>query len=113
LSSRGYSCGFQVGVLHDDHVARGGGKTGAQRRALALVDLMINDAGYERLDLGAENVPGAVGRTVVDHDDLLVRHRRGADRVHNGADGFALVVAGDDDRKLHAEEAVTLAPAPG
>ena len=38
---------------------------------------------------------------------------RGPDGVDDGADGFALVVAGDDDRKLHAEQADTLAPVPG
>ena len=92
---------LEVGVLHDDHVARGGGEPGAERGALSLVEIMEDDLVDQRHDLGAEQVAGAVARAVVDDDDLLVLDRGGPDAVDDGADGLGLVVARDDDRELH------------
>ncbi len=93
---------FEIGVLNDNGVARGGGDPGAKGGAFALVDLVVNDFGDERGDLVAQDVAGAVVRAVVDDDDLLVGDWGGADAVDDGADGLRLVVAGDDDGEFHA-----------
>jgi len=92
---------FEIGVLHDDHVAGRQGKTGAQRRAFALVDIVVDNSVDQRGDLGAEGVSGAVDGTVVDNDDLLLGNWCGADAVHDGSNRAHLVVAGDDDGKFH------------
>ena len=94
---------FEVGVLDDDSVAGGGSDAGAERGTFTLVDVVVDDFGDERGDFGAEDFAGAVGRAVIDDDDFLFRDGGGADAIDDGADGFCLVVAGDDDGEFHAE----------
>ena len=94
---------FEVGVLDYDRVASGGCDAGAQRSAFALVDFVVDDFGDKRGDLGAKQVAGAVTRAVVYDDDFLVSHGRGANPVHDGADGLGLIVTGYDDGEFHAK----------
>ena len=99
------SCGIlrgvvlEVGVLDDDDLAGGVPEPGAQRGALALVDLVEDDrqVGVARSHL-AEDLAGAVGRAVVDDDDLLA-DRDGADPAEDLVDRLLLVVDRDDDRE--------------
>ena len=93
---------FEVGVLDDDGVAGGGRDAAAQGGAFALVDLVVDDFGDEWGNLGAKQVAGAVTRAIVDDDDFLVSHRRGADPVYDGANGLGLVVTRYDDGEFHA-----------
>ena len=90
---------FEVGILHDDDVAGGGGEAGAERGALALVDLMVNNPGEFAFDLVAQDVAGPVGRTIVHDQDFLPLDRRGPDGGEDGMDGLPLVEAGNDDGK--------------
>ena len=94
---------FEVGVLDDDSVAGGSGDAGSERGAFALIDVVVDYFGDERGDLGAEDFAGAVGRAVIDDDDLHRGYGSGADAIDDGADGLRLVIAGDDDGEFHAE----------
>jgi hypothetical protein len=78
-----------VAVHGDDDVALGGGVAGLVCVAVAFTILGDDARPGRGRDLG-----GAVGRVVVDHDDLVDdrRHLR-----HDGGDAVLLVVAWDDD----------------
>ena len=89
---------LQVGVLDDHDPAGGPGESRAQRRPLAQVPPVPQDAeALVPLHLG-QHVAGAVRAAVVDHDDFLGN----ADRP-NAPDDLAnrpfLVVNGNDHRK--------------
>jgi hypothetical protein len=86
---------LEVGVLDDHVLGRGLGEPPAQRRALALVVGLEEHPDAGVVEPG-EHVAGAVGRAVVDDDDLG-RPRRGHDLVDHGRDRRPLVVAGHDD----------------
>ena len=47
-------------------------EAGPECAALALVDLVMDDFAYERRDLLIEDIAGAVGTLIIDHDDLFV-----------------------------------------
>ena len=76
-----------------------------KRRALALV-VVLQD---EPIDAGnaaaLQEVARPVGGAIVDDDDLLRLIGRLAYRLHDSADRFQLVVAGNDDRELHCASA--------
>ena len=93
---------LQVGVLHDDDVAGAVLEALAQRRALAQVLRLVEDADVVVLLLeSARGCRGAVGRAVVDEDDLL-RDRTAWTRRTSSRQPALLVVDGDDDRQLEA-----------
>jgi hypothetical protein len=102
---------LQVGVLHDDHVPRGGGQGGPDRLPLApVLGLQHEAVDVARLVEGDEALPGAVGRAVVDADDLLL-HRRGVDALEDGLDRVQLVVHGDQHRQVTVPGPAASAPA--
>ena len=69
---------FQVGVLNQQDVARGPIETGAHRRALALIAIVV-DHDRARLALfGLEQFARPIGGAVVDDDDFIGQ----ADRAH-------------------------------
>src|SRR5262249_43212525 len=86
---------------------RGGGEPGPQRRALAAVAFVAQHAVDPPRELRRDDLPGRVGRRVVDQDDLLVGRLGGAHGVDQRLDGPLLVEAGDDDRNAHAYSSVT------
>jgi len=51
---------FEIDVLDHDHVAGGGGETGAKRGAFALVYVMVDQAIHLRSDLGFQQIAGVV-----------------------------------------------------
>ncbi len=91
---------FEIGVLDRDEIARYVAEARAQRRPLALIDLVGDDTdlgmpGRERAGPGQ----AVVARGVVDDHDLEGPRRR-RDRSDAGDAGLecgGLVVAGDDD----------------
>nr|WP_205699846.1 hypothetical protein [Conexibacter sp. SYSU D00693] len=90
---------LEVGVLDDDEVARGGGEALADRGALAAVDVAADDLdprvpGGELL----QDAQGAVGRGVVDDDELtLDRTGRLEQPGEDGGEVALLVEDRDDD----------------
>ncbi len=91
---------LQVGVLDDDHVARGRRDPAPDAGALAPVLRVVHQdldlaRGLEVLEDGA----GAVAGGVVDGDDLDVE-RHGAHLVDQRTDGGRLVKDRDDDGQL-------------
>src|SRR5690606_15625886 len=93
---------FEIGVLHDYGVAGRVRETGAQRRALALITLVVNHLVYQRLNLRLDKLARAVGRVVVDDDDLLVGNRGRSHGLHDAFNRGHLVVTGNYDTELHA-----------
>ena len=90
---------FEVGVLDDDDVAARLGDAAADGRPLPLVHRLEDVADLRPLlRERRDDVARAVGRAVVDDDDLLLdRHRpHPAQQLRHRR---ALVVAGDDDGK--------------
>ena len=82
----------EVGVEEHDDGGVGGGHARLQGLALARLRL-VDDPGA----VGRGHRRGAVGRAVVDHDDLVDQggvERREHDRAHRGG-----LVAGGDDRR--------------
>jgi hypothetical protein len=100
---------LQVRVLNDHHVAPDLGKTGAQRRAFALIAVVVKGPDIViLLDQPVQDVPGAVRRRIVHGDDFLVV--RGL--LHQPEDllqGVFLVVNRNDDAQLHVS---LMAPVP-
>lgn len=90
---------FQIGVLDQHDVARGGGETGAQRRALALVHLVEQHFQVRiRLSQLVQHFPRAVAGTVVHEQDFLFH--ADVDRPHEIDDlgnRRRFVVDGDHD----------------
>ena len=91
---------LQVGVLDDDDVALRLREAGPQRRALALVALVVEDAHVIALD-PVHDLARAIGRGVV-HDDDFLAVRRGLDLPDDLGDEVLLVVNRDDDREQRA-----------
>ena len=88
---------LEVGVLHD-HVLGGGlGEPPPQRRTLALV-VRLQQHPDRGVGQAGQDLAGAVGRAVVDDDDLARPGRR-EHLVDDGGDRRPLVEAGDDDRQ--------------
>ena len=94
---------FQVGVLGDDDVARDVGEACSQRGPLPAVPLVVHHP--ESIPPPPFPIPepltGSVRRAVVHQDDLFLQ-LQGHDLPEDLLDGFALVVDGHDDGKLHA-----------
>ena len=89
---------FEVGILHDDHVARGGLDRGADRRALAAVDRVAPHLVDASLGVQpVEDLAAAIARGVVDADDLLV-DRHGANLLDQRFEGAGFVVHRNQDR---------------
>jgi hypothetical protein len=93
-----------VRVGPDDDVAVGHPAPDPAGRAGAAVAGERHDAqrGHPRLD-GAQHREGAVGRGVVDREDLVAQPgggQGGVDPVQLGLDVLGLVVAGQDDGAL-------------
>ena len=86
---------LEVGVLDEHELGGGEREAGAQRRALALVVVVEHDADT-LVGHTDEQVAGAVGRAIVDDEDLgdPRRFEHALDERH---DGRVLVVAGHDD----------------
>ena len=103
-SSRGISAGIvlEVAVDRDDDVALGLLEAGLQRGGLAEVAPEPDDAHVVVLRVQTrERREGAVGRAVVDEDDLprpTERLERGRELVVQQRDAALLVVHGDDHR---------------
>ena len=90
---------FQVGVLDDDDVAGRRRDASACRSTLAAV-VRLEDGAVDAVgERAAQQLDAAVGRAVVDHDDLKPRHGGAADPGDQLGDRGGLVEAGDDDRK--------------
>ena len=95
---------FQIGILDDDHGAGRFPNTGLDRGALAAVfpvDQFQDMAGGVPVlfDPFAAELRSAVGRAVVDHQDLHGHGHIGMqDVVQQGLDGFLFIVDRDDDR---------------
>ncbi len=95
---------FEVGVLDQQDVAAGGRQAGADGGALAAVARVADHEGVGPVALPAEGRGGAVGRAVVDDDDLARDRRAEIDRAHprqQFGDRPGLVV----DRHDHREQA--------
>ena len=93
---------FQVGVLHEHHVAGGVLEAFAQGRALALVHWSGRRRGRRRSCFELlQDVARAVGAAIVDDDDFL-GDRHGLHAADHFADPAFLVVDRDDDRELEA-----------
>jgi hypothetical protein len=100
---------LEIRVLHQHDVAGRLGEAAPERRALALVGVLVEHADLVLLvgrseaprlgELGlqpAEIVAGAVLGAIVDDDDLL-RNRRRLDALEDLREREPLVVDGDDD----------------
>src|SRR6185437_10190363 len=92
---------LEVRALHDHRLPRRRAEAGAQRGALAAVLRVQQQAVQLRAELALQQLARAVGREIVDDDDLLVGPGSGADRVEDARDRRLFVVAGNHDRKLH------------
>src|SRR5207244_2584414 len=68
---------LEIRVLHEEDVARGRLESVAQRSALALIALLQEEAHLAALDAALEDLAGAVGRSVVDDDELALEPARG------------------------------------
>ena len=92
---------FEVGVLHDDHVAGRAAEALTQRGALALVVRLVENAnvalGLQFFKDGAR----AVGAAIFDDDDLF-RDRHSPHAPHHLADPSLLVVDRNDHGQLEA-----------
>ena len=108
---------FQVGILDDREIAGGLLDRGAHGGALAAIDFVSKEANLRMCRRQAfEHGPGAVGRAVVD-DDQLALHvfgKRGGQNLrdaslHHGP----LVVYGHQDGKLHARVQQIILPYQG
>lgn len=92
---------LRVTVGIENELLGGGGKTGAERTAVALVLLMLHysELGDDALELG-EDVRGVIPTTVVDHHDLEVIGEltyRHACRHDHARDGTGVVVRGEEN----------------
>ena len=92
---------LEVGILDDQEFACRLLNAPSYRRPLALVVRLLEQTddvrvtgNQRRQDLGR-----AVGRAVIDHDDLL-RHVNGDDTSDEFTNRITLVVDGDDDGEL-------------
>jgi hypothetical protein len=94
---------LEVGVEHRDGIAAGVLETGGQRRLVAEVARQVHDA-QPRVALGEsiEDLGRAIGRAIVDDDQLILecRERAGRARVEL-LDKIFLVV----DRSAYAQQA--------
>ena len=92
---------FQVGVLDDQELACRLLNAPAYRRPLALVVRLLEQPDHVRVtgSQRRQDLGRAVGRAVIDHDNLL-RHVDGDDTSDELTNGVALVVDRNDDRKL-------------
>ena len=91
---------FKVSVLDDNDVAADMPEASDQRRAFALIALMIDnfdDTVFFRLDF-LQDFHCAVRRAVVD-DDNFVHDIHRQHSINQDFDGADLVVTGDDDRQ--------------
>ena len=89
---------LEVGVLDDDDLAGHLGEPAPQRRALALVPLLEDQPEAVLLLETRQDVARAVGRTVVDHDQLD-SHRLGEYPADDLLNRRPLVVDGHHDRQ--------------
>jgi len=93
---------LEVGVLDQQDIAGRMAQALADGGALALVARQQVQVEVAPRGLLAQDIAGAVGREVVDDDDLLLDVAE-VDRpylIEQRRDGIFLVVAGDDDREL-------------
>ena len=92
---------FQVRILHDNDVARGGAKSSAERGTFALVGFVIENDIHGSAQLIFDDGSGPIRRTVINENNLQRRNRRAPDGVHDLRNGFALVKTGYDNRNFH------------
>ena len=97
---------LQVGVLDDHEIAGRGRESRAQRRALALVLLVIQHADARLSFELLQFVARAVRRVIVNDDDFPAQPERfewdGADGGDDLMNGGALVEDGHDDGEFHS-----------
>ena len=91
---------LEIRILDDEEVAPRGGERRPQGPALAEVLGVTNHAHAAAAVPGVELLPGAVGRAVVDDDDLLLR-AFGGHETEDLVDRARLVVDGHQDGQLH------------
>ena len=82
---------FQVGVLNQAELAARFGHRGPDGRALAAIPLVAQKPHYARITPHKffDDAVGAIGRTVIHHDDLAfdaIRQRSGKCPAKNGRD---------------------------
>jgi hypothetical protein len=91
---------LQVGVLDENDIPPGLGKSGAQGPALAGVALVKEDLDLRRGKL-RKDFARPVSRSVIDDDDLLLQPDIDSlDPAEDFLDGVFLVEDGDDDGKF-------------
>ena len=88
---------LEIGVLDEHEVGGGQREAGPERGSLALVAIVQHDP-HALIGDTDEQVPGAVGRAVVDDDDLGDPWRL-EHALDQRDDRRLLVVAGHDDRQ--------------
>ena len=98
---------LEVGVLDDHDVAGGRGecRCAARRPCPGCASCRITRRSTRLAQPALQQLAGAVGRAVVDDDDLLLGHGEARTRLEDPLDGGGLVVDGDDDRELHGRRA--------
>ena len=90
---------LEVGILDRDDRAGGLGEANADRAALAAVLLGVDDAQLRPLRDLVEHLARAVGRSVVDDEDLARRRQIDRDQpLDDVGDGPRFVIDGNDDR---------------
>ncbi len=93
---------LQVGILHDDNLARAGGEAGPQRRGFALVRRLANQAhARDLLAKFLDDLRRVVLRAIVDHDRFVQVGDFAEQCGEHRSNGFFLVISRDNDRLSH------------
>jgi hypothetical protein len=95
--------GDVVGVEHEHDAARRGLDAGVESRRMTAILLEHRD---DTIAVSRDDLARAIGRAVVDDDDLDVGVRLGERAVDRLRQERRVVVAREDDRRPHASSAV-------
>src|SRR5260370_9295790 len=85
---------FEIGVLHQNHIASSSGEAGPERRAFAAIAGLINDLIDHRRNFFFQKLLSSISGGVVHNADCDALHGRGPDGVSDLLNGPSLLKKG-------------------